>query len=365
MGSKQSHGSLGRTDLRWYDPNDLTVVTDTKHPLFDERANMPINRMYVDSIKDSGVRVPVLARVNGQDDEGKTIVEIVEGRQRVRCSRVANEELLKDGKEPHRVPVILKKYDGNEAMDAMIDTNEIRTQDGPLVRARKLNRYMERGRSIRDAMVRFGIKSEATVKKLLALLDLDEEVQRQIDNGIVGVGLATKLALFPREQQVEQLHKIMAVSGALPETLPAPAGEPTNGTPTNGKSNGKPVDAFTQELRDLIGERVTNDDDDDTEEEGDKKPLPLDKHTAPANPPGKRAAKKAAKEQLKKQMGKRGKKIRARAVKTVAQMKAAREAIQGSRSVDAEAFDAALAWCLGIEDSLAGHKAIANRLEGV
>lgn len=352
MGSKQSHGSLGRTDLHWYDPNDLTVVVDPTHPLFDERANMPISSAYVDSIKMLGVLEPVLARVNGQDDEGKTIVEIMEGRQRVRCTRVANDELVKEGKDPHRVPVILKKYDGNTAMDVMIAGNEIRTQDGPLVRARKLGRYIDRGRTIKEAMIAFGIKSEATVKGLLTLLDLHEDVQKHIDKGVIGVGLARKLALFPREQQMEQLNKIMVAQGAIPE--------PSTSADT---STSKPLDDVTREVQELIGPPTTTADDD--VEEGDKKPLPLEQHTAPANPPGKRGAKKAAKAALKKQMGKRGAKLRERSVKTVAQIKEAREALKGSRSVDAEAFDAALAWCLGLEGALDGHKAIANRLEKI
>lgn len=360
MGSKQTYGSLGRTDLHWYDPNDLTVVVDPTHPLFDERANMPINRAYVESIKKLGVLEPVIARVNGQDDDGKPIVEIMEGRQRTRCTRVANEELVKEKKEPHRVPVILKKYDGDTAMDVMIAGNEIRTQDGPLVRARKLQRYMDRGRSIRDAMTTFGIKSEATVKGLLMLLDLDEEVQREVEKGVVGVGLAKKLALFPREQQMEKLKVVMAAQGALPETIPAPAPE------TNGKNgHAVPTDDLTREVQELIGPPDPRLSEPDEPEEGDKKPIPLDQHTAPANPPGKRGAKKAARAALKAQMGKRGKKLRERQVKTVAQIKEAREAIKESRSGDAAAFDAALAWVLGIEDALSGHKAIANRLEKI
>lgn len=358
MGSKQSYGSLGRTDLHWYDPNDLTIVVDPKHPLYDERANLPPNTKYIESIKKLGVLEPVLARVNGQDDNGKQIVEIMEGRQRTRCTRIANEALLAEGKEPHRVPVILKRVDGNTAEDIMIAGNEIRTNDAPLVRARKLQRYFDRGRSVEEAMTTFGIKSQTTIKNLLTLLDLDEEVQKEIEKGVVGVGLAKQLSVFPREQQMAELNKVKAAMGALPA---APTNGTSNGTNGHVVTDGDYNDPAVREA--VLGApdpRLSGPDD---EESG--APVPLAEHTAPANPPGKRGAKKAAKKALKAQMGKRGAKLRQRSVKTVAQLKEAREALKGSRSEEASVFDAAIMWVLGEEDALAGHKAIANRLEKI
>ncbi len=208
MGSKQSHGSLGRTDLHWYDPNDLTLIEDPKHPLYDERVNLPANEGTIKSIMMYGVIEPVIARVNGQDENGKTIVEVIDGRQRTRSTRIANERLVTEQREPHRVPVILKKPLNGDALGMMIVTNEVRTQDGPLVRARKLQRYIDHGHGMDEVLATFGIKSQTTVKSLLALLDLDEGVQKEIERGVVGVGLAKKLALFPREQQAAELQKL-------------------------------------------------------------------------------------------------------------------------------------------------------------
>lgn len=364
MGSKQSYGSLGRTDLHWYDPNDLTIVTEPTHPLYDERANMPPNPKYIASIKQLGVLEPVLCRVNGQDENGKQIVEVMEGRQRTRCTRIANEQLIAEGltDRVHRVPVILKKVDNKVAEDIMISGNEIRTNDAPLVRARKLQRYLDRGRSIEEAMTTFGIKSQTTVKNLLTLLDLDEEVQKEIEKGVIGVGLAKQLSVFPREQQMAELNKVKAAMGVLPPAAAEPTNGSTNSASTVDTTNGDYNDPAVREA--LFGPqdpRLTAPDSD--EESG--APVPLADHTAPANPPGKRGAKKAAKAALKKQMGKRGAKLRQRAVKTVAQLKEAREALAGSRSEDAATFDAAIAWVLGIEDALSGHKAIANRLEKI
>lgn len=360
MGSKQTYGSLGRTDLHWFDPNDLTIITDPAHPLFDERANMPPNQKYIDSITQLGVLEPVLVRVNGQDDNGKQIVEVMEGRQRVRCTRVANEALVSAGKEPHRVPAIIKRVDGNTAMDIMVAGNEIRTQDGPLVRARKMQRYIDNGRSIKEIMVAFGVKSETTVKNLLTLLDLHEDVQKAIEKGVVGIGLAKQLSVFPREEQPQQLQIVIDAGNA------AALGKSSEETKTNGASNGSnghavPTDPVTAEVQALLGPPTTTADDD----EPSGAPVALDAHTAPANPPGKRGAKKAAKDALKKQMGKRGAKLRARSVKTVAQIKEAREALKGSRSDTASAFDAALMWVMGEEDALEGYKHIYDRLKGI
>lgn len=357
MGQKHTYGALGRTDMQWFDPNDVIIVTDPKHTLYDERAKMPIDDFMVQSIMSVGVLEPVLARANGQDENGKWIVEVMDGRQRTRNCRVANERLLKLGKEPQRLPVILKRVDGDIAEDLMNILNEHRTQDGPLVRARKMQRKLDRGASMEEVMMIFKIKSPATYHGLLTLLDLHEDVQKEVESGVIGVGLAKQLAVFPREQQVEQLAIVKAAGNA------AALGKSNGTTSTNG-TNGHALDPIAAEIQALVGPpdpRLTAPDD---EESG--QPVPLAEHTAPVNPPvGKRGAKKAARAALKAQMGKRGGKIRARSVKTVAQLKEAREALKGSRSDVAPAFDAAIMWMLGEEDALEGYKHIAERLKGI
>lgn len=368
MASKNTHGSLGRTDLHWYDPNDLVLVEDPNHPLYDERVNLPPHEGTVLSITKYGVLEPVLARVNGQTDEGKTIVEVMDGRQRTRCARIANERLLKDGREPHRVPVILKKPTNGDAMGIMIVANEVRQQDGPLVRARKLHRYMEHGHDMEDVMATFGIKSQTTIKNLLGLLDLDEKVQEEVDKGRVSMSIAKKLTVFPREQQWTELAKIyeagsVAAARALEArntpTEPAPA-DPA----TNGKEPWSVSDETTAEVQAMLGKPEFPADEPETIDE--KAPTPLKAHTAKANPTTpKKAAKAAQKAALQAQMGKRGTKLRERSVKTVAQMKEARAALEGSRSDTAAAFDACLAWVLGMEDALEGYGPIANRLKGI
>ena len=100
--SKKLYGAEGRGELLLFDPNTLTIVSDKKHPLYDERATMPVDERLVESIMKSGVLEPVIVRRNGEDEKGRPIVEVVDGRQRVRAAIIANHRIGEQGGERRR-----------------------------------------------------------------------------------------------------------------------------------------------------------------------------------------------------------------------------------------------------------------------
>jgi ParB family chromosome partitioning protein len=204
--SREANGAAGKKDLLLFDPEALTIVdVDEKNPLFDERAKLEVDERLVLNIMHHGVLEPVLVRKNTAN--GK--VEVVAGRQRVRACREANKRLVKQGAEPHRIPAVVKRAEDGAVMGMMISENEIRRDDSPLGRAKKLTRFLELGRTEEEAAVVFGV-SAATVKNLLGVLDAIKPVQAAVERGEIRLSDAYKLARLETDEQRSKLEELKA-----------------------------------------------------------------------------------------------------------------------------------------------------------
>jgi len=71
-----------------FDPDDLVLIEDPKHPLYDARIKLPLKPEFVANIKALGVTVPVVVR----KIDGRPVV--IDGRQRVRAAIEANPRAL-------------------------------------------------------------------------------------------------------------------------------------------------------------------------------------------------------------------------------------------------------------------------------
>ena len=190
-----------RRDTFAFNPDDLTIVTEKSNPLFDERVNLPLVEETTLSIMEHGVILPVVVRKNGP------LVEVVDGRQRVRHCREANKRLVAAGQPIKMVPTTLRRDDDSEAFGVMIVTNEHRENDTPLVRARKLKRYLDGGGSMDGAQVLFRC-SKSTLATLLALLECSTPLQRAVEEGKLAVDAARELSKLPREDQLAALQEL-------------------------------------------------------------------------------------------------------------------------------------------------------------
>lgn len=190
------------------DPNvDLIIIgLDTKdgeeHALYDPRIKLPIDKNLVKNIAAIGVKKPVLVRKNGD------LIEVVDGRQRVRAAREANLTLEVEGKEPVRVPCIIERGDDHDLFGILISTNEHVQGDTPLGKAEKLRRYMAMGRSEDEASVMFGV-SLSTIRNWLVLLDLTADVKKAVERGELSASAASKLAGLSAEEQKAKLGELI------------------------------------------------------------------------------------------------------------------------------------------------------------
>lgn len=210
----QATGSQGRKDLLQFDPEDLAIITDKSHPLYDPRAELPVSEAMVLNVKALGVLQPVIVRRNGERD-GVAIMEVVAGRQRVKAAREANKRLRAEGGSPMLVGAIVKRADDASLFATIVAENEARQDDSPMGRARKLARYLAFGVSEAEAAIVFRV-SESTIRGWLALLDCDKSVQDAVERGqLPATTAAQEFAKMPREEQAAHLAALVANGATL------------------------------------------------------------------------------------------------------------------------------------------------------
>lgn len=210
MGSdaKSGYGAVGRGDLLWFEPEALVLVEDENHLLYDERVHFPIDDAMVRNIMVHGIIEPIVIRKNGEV-KGKPIVEVVDGRQRVKNAREANKRIVAEGGVPIRVPATVRRGDERSLPVVMVTTNEMRKGDNMLVRARKCARLTAIGWGEEEVAVAFGV-SKTTVRNWLALLEASVAVQKAVERAEIPLTVANKLAKLPMDEQPEALEKLRA-----------------------------------------------------------------------------------------------------------------------------------------------------------
>lgn len=207
--SIDAYGASGKTNVLMFEPENLHIVTDKAHPLYDERVNLPIDEGMVLNIKELGVLEPIIV----WKDPEKGLTCVVVGRQRVKHTLEANKLLLKEGKTPLLVPGVVKRGSANQMAKYMVSENEIRRPDTPLGRAKKMSDALDRGHDEDDLAVLFGC-SVQTVRATLSLLDATQAVREAVESGTVTVTQARQLgALAPEEQRAKVAEIELATAG--------------------------------------------------------------------------------------------------------------------------------------------------------
>lgn len=203
--SIDAYGAAGKSNVLFFRPEDLTLVSDPAHPLYDERIHEPLDEAMVLNIMDQGVLQPIVV---WKDPEiGCTCV--VAGRRRVRHAVEANVRLTKTGKDPILVPAVVRRGSAVRMSQAMVSENEIRRADSPLGRAKKMAAMLERGHDESDLALYFGCGVQ-TVHNTLALLDCSAPVLAAIEAGQVTATQARDLAAMPPVEQKSRVDALVA-----------------------------------------------------------------------------------------------------------------------------------------------------------
>lgn len=222
----KNYGAESKSDLLRMDPDKLTIVTDPGHELYDERIDLPVEEDKVASVLALGVFDTVLIRENGRHPPGvfpdgatPLVLEIIDGRQRVRWAREANRRLKAVGKPPITVPCRVVHAAGDEkiAMEIMIASNELRTADPPSVSSAKALRMQERGATV-EAIARALGKPVTETKHLLAMAGLDHASKEALDKGVLPLVDAERLASLPKAERVALVKEAAASPEAKKKT---------------------------------------------------------------------------------------------------------------------------------------------------
>lgn len=206
--SIDAYGALGKSNVLFFDPDTLVLVTDEASPLYDRRVHLPVSEPMVLNI----MAVGVLQAISVAKNPETGAVEVVAGRQRVKAAREANRRLKAQGLEPVQVPAIPRK--GNDAASlagVMVSENELREGDTPIGRAEKMVKLQGLGRSDADLAVIFGC-GVTTIRATMALLEAPAAVRQAVQTGAIGVTQAKALAKLPPEQQREKVAQLTEVA---------------------------------------------------------------------------------------------------------------------------------------------------------
>lgn len=190
---------MSEKQQRYADPNELVLVgvdiDETTHPLYDERVKIPLDPLFVNTIKLLGVLVPVLVR----QEDGKLLV--VDGRRRVRAAREVGGMI--------KVPYEIKRADDRMASAMMSVANEHRESDPPLMRARKAVRLFNQTNNYDEVGLWFKVTG-ATIKNWIQLIEADPKIHEAIESNKISFNAGLELSKMPsRDEQRETLAKML------------------------------------------------------------------------------------------------------------------------------------------------------------
>ena len=195
-------GAKGKETTFMVPPEVLTIVNDPSSPIYDERAEQPLDQALVDSIQSGGVMVPIIVRKNVDK------WEVVDGRQRHRAVVAANKVLAKAKKARILLPCRVVDKTDLELMEVMISTNAIRVDDEPSKQAEKMQRAIEFG-AVEDDLARLWGCTKQTVKNRLMLLDCTKKVQKAVDADKSSESMARDIAKIDLKRQNSVLDQLV------------------------------------------------------------------------------------------------------------------------------------------------------------
>ena len=150
------------------------------------------------SIKAFGVVQPVVVRKKGRS------YELVAGERRMRAAGLAG--LTK-------VPAIVKDYDDAKMMEIALIENIQRHDLNPIEEAQGLRRLMQEFKLTQEQTAEKVGRSRSAVTNILRLLNLPEQVQAQIINGVLTMGQAKQLLGLPKPEQMCEVAEAIIANG--------------------------------------------------------------------------------------------------------------------------------------------------------
>jgi len=180
-----------RGDPQRIHPDDVSLIQDTNHPLYDSRVNLPLHADLVDSIRSNGTLQNIGLWRDGD------VLWCVFGQQRTKaCQHLLHEEgIQKDLRFEVRRGTTL------EMLEWKMAENIARQEATISWRAEMAQRMISLGGSKESAMKSVGCGSVEALNLLLKVNDLDPVLKGMVDRKELSATFAEKeLSSFPRDK---------------------------------------------------------------------------------------------------------------------------------------------------------------------
>lgn len=181
-----------------FDPDQLLLITDERHPLYDPRALEKPDDALVQSMMTFGFKTSSSIEVESTNDG----MVVVDGRRRVLAAREVKRLQIKNGDEAViRVRCLCSK---DQPFIGMILGNAHRKDESLLQKAAKAQRALGMGRTEQEVANLFGVTKQ-TIKNWLEAMLLPTDIKKALDADKITMTLALQLAKKPPEEQAQVL----------------------------------------------------------------------------------------------------------------------------------------------------------------
>jgi ParB family chromosome partitioning protein len=196
---------------------------------FDEEALMEL----ADSIKQNGVLQPILVRKVGKQ------YQIVAGERRYQASKRAG---LKE------IPVVVRDIDDNKVFQLALIENLQRSDLNSIEEARGYKQLLKDQKLTQEELANILSKSRSAIANTIRLLDLPEEVQDLIVQGLLTSGHARAILAVPtKEGRIKLANKVVLENLSVRQTetlaplfsVDTPAAKPRVASPQSFKRAAK------------------------------------------------------------------------------------------------------------------------------
>jgi len=194
-------------------PEELTIIDDPNHWLYDPRVETTPSEFFIKDIEERGIVQPVL--VTKEDDK----YLVVAGRKRVVSALIINKKRKKKGEEPIRVPSVIRKGSKADLYEVSVAENVHRKDDTIYETVVKATRLM----NLTGDPKRTGLalaKTPAQVQQILKINDLHEDVQKALFENKIGFVAALQFHDVSFDEQQAAIKELLEnIANEEPETV--------------------------------------------------------------------------------------------------------------------------------------------------
>lgn len=204
-----------RSNMYMLLPEEITIVEDKEHWLYDSRILTPPDEEFIADIERRGIMQPV--RVVKEDD--KTL--LVMGRRRVTAAAIINKRRKINKEELLRVPCWLVRGDEAELYEMSVAENTHRRDDSIAETVKKATRLMNLTGDPKRAAAALR-KTPAQVQQLLKINELHKSVRKALYSNQIGMAAALQFHGLSHPDQEAALLKLLEAAGEQPAVAPSP-----------------------------------------------------------------------------------------------------------------------------------------------